>query len=117
MKSRTLVKSFGYAFDGLSYAFSTQRNFRLHTAAGVLTLLLGWHFHFSPAEMVLLVLTISQVLIAELFNTAVETAIDLYSPEYHPLAKIAKNVAAGAVLVSACAALLVAAFLFLPRLR
>ncbi len=113
----SLPTSFKYAGMGLVYAFQTQRNFRIHTFVGALALGLGLFLHLSPVEMAIIGLTIGAVLAMELLNTAIESVVDLtVKQSYHELAKIAKDCAAAAVLVSAIVSVLVAGSLILPRL-
>lgn len=113
----TLWSSFRYAGMGLSYAFQTQRNFRIHTILGTTSLVLGLFLHLSTIELAVIGLTCGAVLAMELLNTAIEAVVDLTVKQtYHELAKIAKDCAAAAVLVAAIAALLVAGFLILPKL-
>ena len=90
-----LVRSFHYAFAGLFYLARTQRNFRIHLAAGTLASLLARVLGLSAVEWAVFVLIMTMVLAAEMVNTVVEAAVDLASPAYHPLAKVAKDVAAG----------------------
>lgn len=112
-----LFVSFKYAWCGINYAFQTQRNFRIHVSLGTLAICLGVFLHLSPGELAAIVLTSGLVLVMELINTAIESVVDLAVKQtYHELAKVAKDCAAGAVLVSAIAAVLVAAVLLLPRL-
>jgi diacylglycerol kinase (ATP) len=109
--------SFKYAWMGISYAFQTQRNFRIHVIVGAVAIGLGIFLHLSVVELAVIGLTIGAVLAMELLNTAIESVVDLTVKQaYHDLAKIAKDCAAAAVLVSSIAALLVAGFLMLPRL-
>ncbi len=107
MKSRSIIWSFNYAIEGVVYALRTQRNMRVHLTIAVLaavgSLLLG----VSRIELVAVVFAISLVFVTELFNTAVEAAVDVSVERYDPLAKIAKDVAASAVLVAAINALVV----------
>jgi diacylglycerol kinase (ATP) len=110
------MRSFGFAFEGLAILVRTQPNFRIHLVAAVLALGLGVVLRLSTAEMALLVLTVGTVLVVEALNTCLETLCDLVSPTYHPLVKKCKDVSAAAVLISALAAVGVAALLFLPRL-
>jgi diacylglycerol kinase (ATP) len=96
--------SFKYAWAGLSYAFITQRNFRIHTVIGTLAISLGVFLHLSAVEIAVICLTSGLVMALELLNTAIESVVDLTVKQtYHELAKIAKDCAAGAVLVSAIA--------------
>ena len=112
-----LFLSFKYAWAGVRYAFTTQRNFRIHTLVGVLAVSLGLWLAISPTEMAVIVMTCAIVMVLELLNTAIESVVDLtVKQSYHELAKIAKDCAAGAVLISAIAAVLVAAFILLPPL-
>lgn len=112
-----LLASFKYAWAGLSYALVTQRNFRIHLLIGALALSLGFSLHLNTVEMAIIGLTSGVVLTLELLNTAIEAVVDLTVQQtYHDLAKIAKDCAAGAVLISAIAALLVAGCLLLPPL-
>ncbi|MDT8901943.1 diacylglycerol kinase family protein [Anaeroselena agilis] len=111
-----LLRAFSYAASGVAYCFRTQRNLRIHAVAGVLALAAGFRLGLTGAEMGVLTLTIAAVLVAEMFNTAVEALVDIVSPGYHPLAKVAKDVAAGGVLVVALMSLVVAYVLFAPRI-
>src|SRR6187200_651267 len=90
-----LVQSFRFAFAGLAYCFRTQRNFRIHIAIGLLAVLAGVLLGLTWPEWAVIVLLIVLVLAAEMVNTMVESLVDLVTTEYHPLAKVAKDVAAG----------------------
>lgn len=112
-----LFLSFKYAWAGVRYAFATQRNFRVHTIIGTLAISLGLFLKVSAVEMALVTLTCAIVMVLELLNTAIESVVDLtVKQNYHELAKIAKDCAAGAVLISAIAAVLVAVWILLPPL-
>lgn len=112
-----LFISFRYAWAGVSYAFQTQRNFRIHLLVGTAAIALGIILELNRAEIAIIGLTIGAVLAMELLNTAIESVVDLTVRQtYHELAKIAKDCAAGAVLISAVAAIIVACFLLLPPL-
>lgn len=111
-----LLVSFRYAWAGVSYAFTTQRNFRIHTLIATLAISLGFCLHISAVEMSVVALTCALVMVLELLNTAIESVVDLTVKQtYHELAKIAKDCAAGAVLISAIASVLVAGFILLPH--
>jgi diacylglycerol kinase (ATP) len=111
-----LIASFKFAWLGVAYAFETQRNFRIHTIMTVLALVLAFVFQVTTVEMALISLTCAMVMVLELLNTALESVVDLtVGQNYHILAKIAKDCAAGAVLISAIASLLVAGFILLPH--
>lgn len=109
-------ESFGYAFQGLSYAWATQRHLRIHVALSLLATGLGLVFGISPVEWAALVAVVVLVIALELLNTVVESVVDLVTREVHPLAKTAKDVAAASVLVAAGGALLTGALIFVPRL-
>lgn len=112
-----LFISFKYAFSGLAYAFQTQRNFRVHVILGVLAITLAILLHLTLVEVAIIGLTIGAVLAMELLNTAIESVVDLtVKQHYHDLARIAKDCAAGAVLISALIAILVGCALLLPPL-
>ena len=112
-----LFVSFKYAWAGIAYAFQTQRNFRIHVSVCALAIGLSVFLHLKSVEVAVIAVTSGLVLALELLNTAVESVVDLtVEQKYHELAKIAKDCAAGAVLVSALVALLVAAILILPPL-
>lgn len=113
---RPWADTFRVAWDGILYAFRTQRNMRVHAAASAAACLMGAGFGISVGEWLWLALAIALVLSAELMNTAVESAIDLSMPDPHPLAKIAKDTAAGAVFVTAVFAVIVGVVLFAGRL-
>ena len=111
-----LLSSFRYAWAGVSYAFKTQRNFRIHTGIGLVVLALGLSFRVSGVEAAILCLTVGAVLVMELLNTALESLVDLtVGQTYHELAKIAKDCAAGAVLIAAIAAVIIAICIFGPH--
>lgn len=110
------LRSFGFAMAGIFDVFHTQPNFRFHCFAAILVLILGMFFGVELYEWLWLALAIALVLSAELFNTAIESLTDLASPAIHPLAKKAKDAAAGAVLVLSLFAIAVAGVIFLPKL-
>jgi len=111
-----LVHSFGYAFAGIAHMLRTQRNAQIHLAITLLVLAAGVFFRITIAEWLALVLAIALVLSLEALNTAVEAVVDLAAPRFEPLAKRAKDAAAGAVLVSAIGAALAGLLVFVPRL-
>ncbi len=111
-----LLSSFKYAWQGVRYAFTTQRNFRIHTAMTFIALTCGFVLHVTTVEMALISITCAMVIVLELFNTALESVVDLtVEKNFHVLAKIAKDCAAGAVLISAITSLIVAGFILLPH--
>jgi diacylglycerol kinase len=112
----SLASSFRHASAGLRLFFATQRNARIQAALGGVALALAAAVRLSRVEWAVLVLVIALVLILEAVNTALEALVDLATAEYHPLAKQAKDLAAGAVWLASLAALAVGALLFGPRL-
>lgn len=111
-----LMRSFGFAFAGLGAMLRTQRNAQIHTAAMIVVAAAGWFFGVTAGEWIALILATALVLSLEALNTALEAVVDLVSPQPHPLAKQAKDVAAGAVLIGAIGAALVGCIIFVPRL-
>ena len=111
-----LRSSFRYAFAGLWWALTTQRNMRIHVAIGAAAFALGLLLRLSSTELAVVVLTATVVLAAEMLNTVVEAAVDLASPACHPLARIAKDVSAGAVLTTSLGAIAVGLLVYLPHL-
>ncbi len=111
------LEGFRYALEGIIAVVRTQRHMRFHFFSVVLVLLMGFLFRLDKREMLVLLFTISLVLIAEMFNSAVEATVDLVTEEYHPKAKFAKDIAAGAVLVATLNAVVVAWVLFMGDLR
>ncbi|HKP53716.1 MAG TPA: diacylglycerol kinase family protein [Chloroflexia bacterium] len=109
-------ESFRYAFAGLGYCFRTQRNFRIHIAAAFVVGLLGAFLGLSLTEWAVLALLVVMVLAAEMVNTMVEALVDLVTTQYHPLAKVAKDVAAGVVLLTAIGAVVVGLLIFGPKM-
>lgn len=116
MRAHTLWESFGFALAGLRYAWRTQRNLRIHAAMTAAVIVLALLLRFDGLRWSILILTIAMVWAAELWNTALEALVDLASPSPHPLARIAKDVSAGMVLLCAIAAVLVGVALFGPAL-
>ena len=112
----SLLKSFGFALEGIRTGIVKGRNFRIQILLGVLASVLAIYLKFSPIEWVVLIITIASVIILELINTAIESIVDIVSPETKIEAKIAKDVAAASVLVSAIASIAIGVFLFLPKL-
>ena len=110
------MRSFGYAIDGVAYILRTQRNARIELAFAIAAVLLAAWLGIGAIEWAVLVLTIVIVLALEWMNTALELAVSLASPEAHPSAKAAKDVAAACVLLGAAASVLVGLLLFIPRL-
>lgn len=109
-----LVKSFGYAVEGITFAIKTQNNFRIQIFLGTVALLLSYLLKISRMEWLIILITICIVLFAELINTVVEEMVNLTTSDFHPHAKLAKDVAAGAVLVVSILALTIGTIIFVP---
>jgi len=114
--SRSRVESFRFAFSGIWYALRTQPNTQIHAVVTVGLLALAAWLGLSRAEWAILALTIGLVWVAELLNTALEALMDLVSPDIHPLARVAKDVSAAAVLITAIIAVAVGLLLLGPPL-
>lgn len=117
MKFKKFTDSFNYAIEGIIYAIKTQKNMKIHMFIAIVVLVLSLFFNFTKLEMLILFFTITLVIVLEMINTAIEATIDVLANYYHPLAKIAKNVAAGAVLISAVNAVIVGYLLFFEKLK
>lgn len=109
---KKLIKSFQYAGRGIRYCLRNERNMRIHLIASVYVLIFSLFFSLSSLQYAVLVLLIALMFSAEMINTAIETLVNLVSPCYHQLARIAKDVAAGAVFVCATAAVLIGLLFF-----
>jgi diacylglycerol kinase (ATP) len=112
-----VIRSFRYALEGLKYTVVTQRNMRVHFLVALGVLFLSLYLPLSKLEVLLLFVTIILVIFAELINTAIEKIVDMVTEEFHPLAKIAKDVAAGAVLLTAGLACVIGISIFYPYLN
>lgn len=112
-KVRSLAKSFKNAFNGLFFCIKNERNMRIHLTAAFYVLVLSPFYHFSSGQFLLLLLTIGVVLFAEAVNTAIEALVNLQTQSYDQLARIAKDVAAGAVFICAIFAAIIGFILFL----
>lgn len=115
-ESFTFATAFMCACHGLTYAFSSQRNMKIHLVVALLAIAAGIIFGIAPIEWAVLAICIALVFAFECMNTALEATVDLVSPDYAELAKHAKDCAAGAVLVCALGSLVVAACIFLPHI-
>jgi diacylglycerol kinase (ATP) len=111
----TIIDSFNYAFEGIIHVLRTQRNLRIHFAIAVAVLILALIVDVTKLELIALLISVTFVLIAEMLNTAVEAAIDIATTSFDPMAKLAKDIAAGAVLIAAANAVLVGYIVFSGR--
>jgi len=115
--AKDLPTSFLYAAKGIGYAFSTQRNFRIHVGFAIGAFFLGLLLGLNKRDLAVMALTASSVLVIELLNTAIESVVDLaIGKQFHPLAQIAKDCSAGAVLIASISSVLIAILLLLPPL-
>lgn len=113
---QSIVKAFNAAIEGIIYTFKKERNMKIHYFVAVVTLISSLFLIDSKVEMILLLFTISLVVISEMFNTAIENTVDMITDEFHPLAKIAKDVAAGGVLIATLNAVVVGYILYYDKL-
>ena len=109
-------KSFGYAFNGIVNTIKSEHNFWIHLAIMLMVIVFGFVLEVSTTEWVLLVFCMGFVLTAEIFNSAIEVLTDLVSPEQNPKAGLTKDMAAGAVLVSAITAAIIGLIIFVPKI-
>jgi diacylglycerol kinase (ATP) len=114
---KKLLDSFNFAIEGIIHSVRTQRNMRIHMVSAIIILTICFFYDLNKIELLILLITISMVITAELINTAVELAIDATTNYYHPLAKLAKNAAAGAVLITAINAVAVGYIIFWDKLK
>lgn len=111
----SIIEAFNVAIQGILYTFKYERNMKIHYFIAALVLLISLFFDLDRIEMMILILSISLVIVAEMFNTAIENTVDLVTDKYHRLAKIAKDVAAGGVLISALNAVAVGYLIFYDK--
>ena len=117
MKPKTWFQSANLAIDGIIYSVKTQRHMRYHLYAALAALVLSLVLNISRLEFILLCMAIVIVLATETMNTAIETTVDMISAEFHPKAKLAKDIAAGVVLIASVGALMLAYLILYPALR
>lgn len=115
-KTPSFWRSLGQAQRGFRYSLKTQKHLQFHIFAASVVLIAAWWCRLNRTELVLLILTIGSVIVAEVMNTAVELVVDLAEPNFHPIAGMAKDVAAGAVLVSAILSVVIGVIIFGPLL-
>lgn len=115
-KKQPLYKSFKHAFEGIFNTIKKERNIKIHLCMMCLVILCGFYFHITKLEWMICLILFALVISLELVNTAIEAVVDLASPDIHPLAKISKDAAAGAVLISAIIAAIIGLMIFIPYL-
>ena len=116
MKNGNFLDACQNALNGIIYAITTQSNIKKQLVIAVIVMLVSLFFDLSKAEFLCLMFTVILIIVAEMVNTAIETVVDLYTDLYHPKAKIAKDVAAGTVVITAINAIIVAYFLFFEKI-
>ena len=115
-KNRSLIDAFNNAIEGILYTLKNERNMQIHYICAVAVLFLSLFFDLDKIEMIILIFLIGSVIICEMFNTAIEKAIDGVTKEFHPLFKVAKDVSAGAVLISSMVAVIGGYLLFYDKI-
>lgn len=113
---QSVIKAFNVAIEGILYTFKSERNMKIHYFVAVVVFIASLFFDLSRIEMMMLVFSISLVVISEMFNTAIEKTIDMVTDEYNVLAKIAKDVAAGGVLIASLNSVVIGYLLFYDKL-
>jgi len=109
-------RSFLYAGRGIIYFFRNEYNARIHLLAALMVIVLCIIYHVSPSQAMLLAFAIAFVWVCEMLNTAIEKAMDFISVEKHEAIRIVKDVAAGAVLISSCTAVIIGSIIFIPKI-
>ena len=116
--SSNIIKSFKYAFSGISYVLKTSRNFKIQLILAVTSLMIGFLLQISQSNYVILIATIMSVLILEILNTSIESIVDLVvKKEFSSLAKISKDTSAGAVLLASINSVIIAVYIFVPKIK
>lgn len=114
--NKNFFQSLKNALNGIKFVWQYGNNIKIQVVFGVLTIIIGIILDLSKIEFLILILTIFTVLICEVFNTAIEKLVDLYTLEYNEIAKIVKDVAAGAVTLSSIMSIIIGIILFLPKI-
>ena len=116
--SSNVLKSFKYAFSGISYVLKTSRNFKIQLIFAVASLMIGFLLQISQSNYLILIATIMSVLILEILNTSIESIVDLVvKKEFSSLAKISKDTSAGAVLLASINSVIIAVYIFVPKIK
>ncbi|KAF0825600.1 diacylglycerol kinase family protein [Cytobacillus firmus] len=116
VRRHNVLNSFVFAFSGIRTALWNERNLQIHLAVSLAVMFFGIYFGISRLEWMIILLAIGGMFSLELLNTAIERAVDLSTEDYHPLAKQAKDIAAGAVLVFAIISVIIGGVIFLPKI-
>ncbi|WP_079509790.1 diacylglycerol kinase family protein [Mesobacillus jeotgali] len=115
-RKHPLASSFKFGFEGIATAAARERNVQIHAAISVIVIISGFFFSINKFEWIAIILCIGGMISMEMMNTAIERTVDMYTEEFHPLAKQAKDIAAGAVLVFAIASVIIGMIIFLPKI-
>ena len=116
--SKSFLASFKYAYKGICYVLKTSRNFKIQLIFAVITLMIGFLLQISQSNYVILIPTIMSVLILEILNTSIESIVDLVvKKEFSSLAKISKDTSAGAVLLASINSVIIAVYIFVPKIK
>lgn len=115
IEKKRLVNSFKYAFEGIKEAFQGEQNLRIHVIMAILVIISGFIVQISKNEWFICLILIGLVFMAEFFNTAIENTVDLITREYNPMAKKAKDIASGAVLIVAIISAIIGLMIFIPK--
>ncbi|WP_394137497.1 diacylglycerol kinase family protein [Cytobacillus oceanisediminis] len=115
-RTHSVLKSFTFAFAGIKSAVKKEKNLQIHLVISAAVILLGIMLAISRLEWIMVLFAIGGMLSLELMNTAVERVVDLATEDYHPLAKQAKDIAAGAVFIYAALSVIIGAIIFLPKI-
>lgn len=116
IECKKLINSFRYAIEGFVSSFKTERNMKIHVLAMVIVVILGFMLKISLLEWCICAIAIALVIGAELFNTAIETVVDMISPQRNPKAKLAKDISAAAVLILSLGAAVAGLIIFIPKI-
>ena len=112
MEKRKLAESFNAAIEGIIYTIKSQKNMKLHFLIAMLIILLTATLNLDKIESILIAIVVTIVLITEMFNTAIEKILDMVTPEFHPLVRIIKDIAAGCVLIAAISSVIIGYLIF-----
>lgn len=113
---KRLINSFGYAIKGIIAVYKTEQNILIHTIIAIIVIALAFYFKISSIESCILALSIGLVIAFEIINTSIEYTIDMAMPNIHPLAKLAKDSASGAVLITAITSIVIGLIIFIPKI-
>ena len=116
MRSKNFFEALGHAIEGVIYSIKTQWNVRMQIILVLASIFLGLFFELEKLEFLILMFSVILIIVVELINTSIETTVDLFCDIYHPKAKIAKDVGAGAVILSAINFAMVCFFLFFDKI-